>query len=70
MLAHIAAGGRFATVSTASRANTLNLIRSASSSSGGNKKHDEPVAVSSSSGSERSPMSQRQLPPDDGKVRT
>lgn len=73
MLAHLAASGRCVTLSTLPRANTLAVIRQASSSSG-NKKSEEPVAVSTPSNShndepEQSPMSQRQLPPDDGKVR-
>lgn len=68
MLAHLAAGGRCATLSTLPRATTLATIRTASSSSG-NKKHEEPAAVSTPTGSASSPMSQRPLPPDDGKVR-
>ncbi len=72
MLAHLATGGRCATLSALPRANTLAVIRNASSSSG-HKKHEEPVAVSTPPGSHddphSSPMSQRQLPPDDGKVR-
>jgi hypothetical protein len=74
MLAHLAAGGRCATLSTLPRANTLAIIRKAtSSSSSGNKKHEDPVAVTTPSGSmddpNNSPMTQRSLPPDDGKVR-
>jgi hypothetical protein len=73
MLAHITAGGRLATVSTLPRATRLSLVRPASSSSG-KKNNDEPSAVSTPTGSvqdsESSPMSQRTLPPDDGKVRT
>ncbi|CAF3412510.1 unnamed protein product [Rotaria socialis] len=70
MLAHLAVGGRCATLSALPRANTLAIIRKASSS-GGSKKHEEPVAVSTPTGSDpnSSPMSQRALPPDDGKVR-
>lgn len=72
MLAHLAASGRRATLSALPRANTLAVIRKASSSSG-NKKTEDPVAVSTPAGShddsENSPMSQRPLPPDDGKVR-
>ncbi len=72
MLAHLAASGRCATLSTLPRVNTLAVIRKASSSSG-NKKSEEPVAVSTPTSSHddpnSSPMSQRQLPPDDGKVR-
>ncbi len=72
MLAHLAASSRCATLSTLSRTNTLAAIRKASSSSG-NKKHEEPVAVTTPTGSHddphNSPMSQRPLPPDDGKVR-
>ncbi len=71
MLVHLAASGRCATLNTLPRANTLAVIRKASSSSGSKK--DEPVAVSTPTGSTNdpnvSPMSQRQLPPDDGKVR-
>lgn len=71
MLAHVAASGRLATISA--RPSSLALIRQASSSSGGNKKNEEPVAVSaptaSHGSSENSPMSQRPLPADDGKVR-
>jgi len=72
MLVHLAASSRCATLSTLSRVNTLAVIRTASSSSG-NKKNEEPVAVSTPPGSHddpnSSPMSQRPLPPDDGKVR-
>jgi len=72
MLAHLAASSRCATLSTLPRTNTLAIIRQAASSSG-NKKNEEHVAVSSPTGSvedsHRSPMSQRSLPPDDGKVR-
>jgi len=72
MLAHLAASSRCATLSTLPRTNTLAIIRQAASSSG-SKKNEEPVAVSSPTGSvedsNRSPMSQRSLPPDDGKVR-
>jgi hypothetical protein len=69
MLAHLAASGRSATLSTLPRVNTLAVIRKASSSSG-NKKTEEPVAVSTPiDDPSRSPMSQRPLPPDDGKVR-
>jgi hypothetical protein len=51
-----------------SRANVLTIIRQASSNS--NKNKDEPVAVShADADSGPSPMSQRSLPPDDGKVR-
>ena len=72
MLAHVAASGRLATISA--RPSSLALIRQASSSSSsGNKKNEEPVAVSaptaSHGSSESSPMSQRPLPADDGKVR-
>ncbi len=71
MLAHLAAGSRCATLSTLSRTNTLASIRKASSS-GGHKKTEDPVAVStpgSHDDPQNSPMSQRPLPPDDGKVR-
>ncbi len=72
MLVHLAASSRCATLSTLPRVNTLAIIRQASSSSG-NKKHEEPVAVTTPTDShddpQNSPMSQRQLPPDDGKVR-
>ncbi|CAF0942271.1 unnamed protein product [Rotaria sordida] len=72
MLAHIATSGRCATLSTLPRVNTLAVIRKASASSG-NRKTEEPVAVStpgsSSDDPNNSPMSQRPLPPDDGKVR-
>jgi len=68
----LAAGGRYVSLSTLPRVNALAIIRQASSKS--NKNHDEPVAVSSppalNDDSGRSPMSQRPLPPDDGKVRT
>ena len=73
MLAHLAGSGRCATLSTIPRVNALAVIRKATSSSGGHKKNEEQVAVSTPGGShddtERSPMSQRPLPPDDGKVR-
>ncbi len=71
MLAHLAASGRCVTLNTLPRVNTLAVIRQASSSSSGNKKHEEPVAVSTPTHDDpnNSPMSQRQLPPDDGKVR-
>lgn len=69
MLAHLAGSGRCATLSTLPRVNTLAIIRQATSSSGGHKKSEEPVAVSTPDGTDRSPMSQRPLPPDDGKVR-
>lgn len=73
MLAHLAGSGRCATLSTLPRINTLAIIRKATSSSGGHKKSEEPVAVSTPTslddGTDRSPMSQRPLPPDDGKVR-
>ncbi|UJR10442.1 hypothetical protein I4U23_014646 [Adineta vaga] len=68
----LAASGRCVSLSALPRANALTFIRQASSHS--NKNKDESVAVSTpSSGSHddsgRSPMSQRPLPPDDGKVR-
>ncbi|CAF4416183.1 unnamed protein product, partial [Adineta steineri] len=67
MLAHLATSSRCATLSTIPRANTLAVIRKASSS-GGHKKNEDPVAVSTPTDDpHRSPMSQRQLPPDDGK---
>ena len=71
MLAHLAASSRCAALSTLPRVNSLALVRQASSShSGGNKKSDEPVAVSTPDNDpNNSPMSQRPLPPDDGKVR-
>lgn len=73
MLAHLAGSGRCATLSTLPRVNTLAIIRKATSSSGGHKKGEESAAVSTPGGehgdTERSPMSQRPLPPDDGKVR-
>ncbi len=50
-----------------SRGNVLTIIRQASSSHS-NKNKDEPVAISHED-SGPSPMSQRSLPPDDGKVR-
>jgi hypothetical protein len=72
MLAHLAASSRCATLSTLPRVNTIAVIRKASSSSG-HKKTEDPVAVSTPTGShddvDHSPMSQRPLPPDDGKVR-
>ncbi|CAF1021124.1 unnamed protein product [Rotaria sordida] len=68
----LALSGRCLSLSTLPRANALAIIRQASSSQS-NKDQQEPVAVSTSSGSvedsSRSPMSQRSLPPDDGKVR-
>lgn len=67
MLAHLANNGRCATLSMLPRANTLAVIRTASSSSG-HKKDEGPVAVSGSDPNS-SPMTQRPLPPDDGKVR-
>ena len=72
MLAHLATSGRFATGRTVPRTTALAVIRQASS--GGHNKKEESAAVSSpaghSGGSDSSPMSQRPLPPDDGKVRT
>jgi hypothetical protein len=65
----LAAGSRCVFLNVLPRAHALAIIRqSSSSSSQSNKNKDEPVAVSvDDSGS--SPMSQRPLPPDDGKVR-
>jgi hypothetical protein len=58
----LAANGRYI-----SRVNALAIIRQASSSHS-NKNKNEQAAVSIED-SDRSPMSQRSLPPDDGKVR-
>lgn len=71
MLAQLATSSRCAALSTLPRAQSLVAIRQASSSSSsGHKKGDEPVAVSTpTEDHSRSPMSQRPLPPDDGKVR-
>ena len=70
----LAAGGRCVSLSALPRANALAVIRQASSSGSSRSNKEEPVAVSSPTGavadSARSPMSQRPLPPDDGKVRT
>jgi hypothetical protein len=72
----LAAGGRCLSLGGLPRANALTAIRQAASSSGSshpNKGHGDQVAVSTPSASgdaEASPMSQRPLPPDDGKVRT
>jgi len=64
----LAAGSRCVFLNVLPRAHALAIIRQSSSSSQSNKNKDEPVAVSvDDSGS--SPMSQRPLPPDDGKVR-
>jgi len=59
----LAAGCRCVSLSVLPRANALAIIRQSSSQS-----KDEPAAVSVGD-STSSPMSQRQLPPDDGKVR-
>ena len=70
----LAAGGRCVSLSALPRTHALAVIRQASSSGSSHSKKEEPVAVSSPTGavadSARSPMSQRPLPPDDGKVRT
>lgn len=60
MLAHLATSSRLVTANTVPRTTALAVVRQASS--GGHKKADDSVA-------ESSPMSQRPLPPDDGKVR-
>ena len=66
MLAHLTTRTAFP------RTSTLAIIRKTASSSG-SKKTDESLTVSTPSGSNNdpnnSPMSQRPLPPDDGKVR-
>lgn len=62
----LAASCRCVSLSALSRANALAITRQSSSQS--NKDKDEPAAVSVGD-STSSPMSQRQLPPDDGKVR-
>lgn len=63
---------RCLSLSALPRANAVALIRQASSSHS-NKNTGESAAVSSPSGSvddpNSSPMTQRPLPPDDGKVR-
>jgi hypothetical protein len=59
----LAAACRCVSLSALPRANALAIIRQSSS-----KSKDEPAAVSVGD-STSSPMSQRQLPPDDGKVR-
>ena len=61
----LTAGSRCVSLSVLPRLQTLTFLRQASSS----KSKDEPVAVSIED-STSSPMSQRPLPPDDGKVRT
>lgn len=58
-------GSRCVSLNALPRLHALTLFRQASSS----KSKDEPVAVSIDD-SKASPMSQRPLPPDDGKVRT
>jgi hypothetical protein len=67
----LTAGSRCLSLSALPRANVLTVVRQAASSSGSshsNKNKDESVAVSVED-SGPSPMSQRSLPPDDGKVR-
>ena len=64
----LAAGSRCVSFSVLPRAHALAIIRQAASSSHSNKNKDEPAAVSVED-SGPSPMSQRPLPPDDGKVR-
>ena len=59
----LAAGSRCLSLNAFPRLHTSIILRQASS-----KSKDEPVAVSVDD-STRSPMSQRPLPPDDGKVR-
>lgn len=65
----LTASARCLSLSALPRVNALGCIRQASHSS--NKNKDEPVAVSTPSHDDSgpSPMSQRPLPPDDGKVR-
>jgi hypothetical protein len=63
----LTAACRCASLSAIPRANALAIIRQASSSHSKQNK-DEPAAVSVEDPS-RSPMSERPLPPDDGKVR-
>jgi hypothetical protein len=69
----LAVSGRCVSLGSLPRANAWLAFRHASSSSGApptNNNKNETVAVSSSSGSaDESPMSQRPLPADDGKVR-
>ncbi|CAF0826888.1 unnamed protein product [Rotaria sp. Silwood1] len=69
----LTASGRCLSLSALPRANALAIIRQASSSQSNKDKTEPVVVVSSPSGSvedsSRSPMSQRSLPPDDGKVR-
>ncbi|CAF4355249.1 unnamed protein product [Rotaria magnacalcarata] len=66
----LSASSRCLSLSSIPRANALAIIRQASSHS---SKSKETVGVSTPTGSvedpSQSPMSQRALPPDDGKVR-
>jgi hypothetical protein len=64
----LAATCRCVSLNALPRVNALAIIRQASSSSQSNKNKDEPAAISVEDSNE-SPMSQRPLPPDDGKVR-
>jgi len=63
----LAAGSRCASLSTLPRVNALAIIRQASSSNSNQHKNESAAVSVDESGA--SPMSQRPLPPDDGKVR-
>ncbi len=67
----LTASSRCVSLSLLPRVNAVAIVRQTSSSASSptsNKNKDEPLPVSVED-STRSPMSQRPLPPDDGKVR-
>ena len=68
----LAASGRCLSLSALPRAHAFSVVRQASSHSDKNKHESAAVSSPSSGGQDKtsSPMSQRPLPPDDGKVRT